>query len=53
MADIDLRITERIAMLLAKPKRIKIAVGGRGSSKSIGVGDIMFRLSCTESSIEF
>ena len=44
MASIDLRITDKIAWLLSKPKRIKIAVGGRGSSKSIGVGDIMLML---------
>ena len=44
MADIDLRITDKIAWLLSKPKRIKIAVGGRGSSKSLGVGDIMLML---------
>lgn len=41
MPEIDLRIPEKIAWLLSKPKRIKIAVGGRGSGKSIGVGDIM------------
>lgn len=41
MAKIDLRITEPLAWLLSKPKRIKIAVGGRGSQKSTGVGDIM------------
>jgi phage terminase large subunit len=41
MPAIDLRIPEKIAKLLTKPKRIKIAVGGRGSGKSIGVGDIM------------
>lgn len=41
MAKIDLRIVEGIAWLLSKPKRIKIAVGGRGSAKSIGVSDIM------------
>ena len=41
MANIDLRITDKIARLLSKPKRIKIAVGGRGSGKSLGVGDIM------------
>jgi len=41
MANVDLRIPEGIAWLLSKPKRIKIAVGGRGSGKSIGVGDIM------------
>jgi len=39
--DIDLQITERIWWLTTKPKRIKIAVGGRGSQKSVGVGDIM------------
>ena len=44
MANVDLRITDKIAWLLSKPKRIKIAVGGRGSSKSIGVGDIMLML---------
>lgn len=44
MADIDLRITDKIAWLLSKPKRVKIAVGGRGSSKSLGVGDIMLML---------
>lgn len=44
MASIDLRIPEGIAWLLSKPKRIKIAVGGRGSGKSIGVGDIMLML---------
>lgn len=44
MANIDLRIPDKIAWLLSKPKRIKIAVGGRGSGKSIGVGDIMLML---------
>ena len=41
MAEVDLRITDKVAWLLSKPKRIKIAVGGRGSAKSIGVGDLM------------
>lgn len=41
MTDIKLRITDKISWLLSKPKRVKIAVGGRGSAKSIGVGDIM------------
>lgn len=44
MADIDLRIPDKIAWLLSKPKRIKIAVGGRGSGKSIGIGDLMLML---------
>jgi len=39
--DIELQITERLWWLTSKPKRIKIAVGGRGSQKSIGVGDVM------------
>jgi phage terminase large subunit len=41
MAKIDLHITAKIYWLLSKPKRIKIAVGGRGSQKSTGIGDIM------------
>jgi len=41
MPKIDLRVVEPISWLLSKPKRIKIAVGGRGSQKSTGVGDIM------------
>jgi phage terminase large subunit len=44
MANVDLRIVEGIAWLLTKPKRIKIAVGGRGSGKSLSVGDIMLML---------
>lgn len=36
---VDLQITDKIAWLLSKPKRIKIAVGGRGSAKSIGICD--------------
>jgi len=38
---IPLEISAPLARLLSKPKRIKIAVGGRGSQKSTGVGDIM------------
>ncbi len=41
MAQVDLRITDRIAWLLSKPKRIKIAVGGRGSAKTVGITDLM------------
>ena len=44
MANITARVPEKIAWLLSKPKRIKIAVGGRGSGKSIGVSDIMLML---------
>lgn len=38
---VDLRIVDKLLPLITKPKRIKIIVGGRGSAKSIGVGDIM------------
>jgi len=41
MKDIPLQITEGIAWLMSKPKRIKIAVGGRGSAKSTGIADAM------------
>jgi len=41
MPNIDLRITEGVAWLMSKPKRIKIAVGGRGSAKSTGIADAM------------
>jgi len=41
MADIPVQITEGIAWLMSKPKRVKIAVGGRGSGKSIGMDDAM------------
>jgi phage terminase large subunit len=40
MADIPLQITEPIAWLMSQPKRIKIAVGGRGSAKSVGFADM-------------
>jgi phage terminase large subunit len=36
-----LKINRRLEPLLVKPKPIKVIVGGRGSGKSIGVGDIM------------
>lgn len=40
-AEVALEVAEPIAWLLSKPKRVKIAVGGRGSAKSTGVGGIM------------
>jgi phage terminase large subunit len=43
VATIDLHVVEPIAWLASKPKRVKIAVGGRGSSKSTGVGDVMLK----------
>lgn len=41
MPDIDLRIVEPITWLMSKAKRIKIAVGGRSSGKSTGIGQGM------------
>jgi len=41
MGIVNLRIVDKLLPLITKPKRIKIAVGGRGSGKSIGFGDIM------------
>ena len=41
MANIDIRIPDRVLPLLTKPKRIKILVGGRGSGKSISVTDFV------------
>ena len=41
MAKVKLQIVDKLLPLITKPKRIKIAVGGRGSGKSIGFGDIM------------
>ena len=37
---VDLRIVDKLLPLITTPKRIKIAVGGRGSGKSVGFGDI-------------
>lgn len=51
---LNIDIPEKILWLASKPKRIKIAVGGRGSGKSTGVGDLMLgfcasgeRICCT------
>jgi len=41
MAEVTLEIVEGVAWLASKPKRVKIAVGGRGSGKSTGVADLM------------
>ena len=45
MGIVNLRIVDKLLPLITKPKRIKIAVGGRGSGKSIGFGDIMLMFS--------
>jgi phage terminase large subunit len=51
---VNIEVADKIAWLASKPKRVKIAVGGRGSAKSTGVGDIMLasaangeRICCT------
>jgi len=51
---LEIEIPRKIAWLASKPKRVKIAVGGRGSGKSTGVGDLMLlkalqgeRICCT------
>jgi len=41
MPVVDLRIPEKLRPLITTPKRVKIAVGGRGSAKSTAFGDIM------------
>jgi phage terminase large subunit len=41
LAKVEIEVVEGIAWLASKPKRIKIAVGGRGSAKSTGVAGIM------------
>ncbi len=41
MAQVDLRIVDKLLPFITSPKRVKSAVGGRGSGKSIGFGDIM------------
>ena len=41
MPDINIEMVEPIAWLMSKPKRVKIAVGGRGSTKSTGMDDAM------------
>lgn len=43
MGDIQIQIAEKLLPLITTPKREKIIVGGRGGSKSIGVGDIFLR----------
>ena len=37
----QVQINEKLLPLLTKPKRFKIVIGGRGSGKSQGVGDIL------------
>ncbi|MEE9223050.1 MAG: phage terminase large subunit [Nitrosomonadaceae bacterium] len=39
MADVVIDYAEKLHPIFTKPKRIKIVVGGRGSTKSTGIGD--------------
>ncbi len=39
MAQIDIEYVEKLHPIFTKPKRVKIVVGGRGSTKSTGVAD--------------
>ena len=41
----NVEVHNRLLWLASKPKRVKIAVGGRGSGKSTGVGDLMLGFS--------
>ena len=41
--EVHVHIVDKISWLASKPKRIKIAVGGRGSAKSVGFADIMLK----------
>lgn len=43
MKAVTVEAAERLVPLLTKPKRVKIAVGGRGASKSIGFGDAFLK----------
>jgi len=38
---INLRVNEKLQDFLLKPKPIKAAIGGRGSGKSLGIGDML------------
>jgi phage terminase large subunit len=47
-----LKVNSKLKPLLVKPKPIKIAIGGRGSGKSIGFGDIFtFKMHTEKSDI--
>src|SRR3972149_3553674 len=43
MSDIHVRIANKLLPLITRPKRLKIAVGGRGASKSVGFADAFLR----------
>lgn len=41
LPQVNAEINQKLLWLASKPKRVKVAVGGRGSGKSTGVGDLM------------
>ena len=43
-----LKINRKLEHFLTKPKQLKIAIGGRGSGKSIGIGDALTFKMATE-----
>ena len=43
-----LKINKKLEYFLTKPKQLKIAIGGRGSGKSIGIGDALTFKMATE-----
>jgi len=43
-----LKINKKLEPFLTKPKQLKIAIGGRGSGKSIGIGDALTFKMATE-----
>ena len=54
LPQVNAEINQKLLWLASKSKRVKIAVGGRGSGKSTGVGDLMLgfcgsgeRICCT------
>jgi len=44
MTSIDIKYVKNLHPIFTKPKRIKIIVGGRGSTKSTGVADYIAAL---------
>jgi phage terminase large subunit len=47
-----LKINKKLEPFLTKPKQLKIAIGGRGSGKSIGIGDALtFKMSTEKADV--
>lgn len=41
MPEVTLEVNEKLLPFLTKPQPIKVAIGGRGSGKSLGIGDML------------